>query len=72
MKAGVIHARKGPVKVLASGEITKKVELKDLKVSKSAQAAIEKAGGSVTAPVPREKVLQGRAKREAEAKAKTK
>ncbi len=35
------------VKILGGGEITKKVTLEGLKVSKEAQAKIEKAGGSV-------------------------
>jgi len=65
---GLVHHNRGPVKVLASGELTKKISTEGIKTSKGAQAAIEKAGGTVTAPVPREKVLQGKAKREAEAK----
>lgn len=35
------------VKILANGELTKKVNVNVAKVSKSAKAAIEKAGGSV-------------------------
>ncbi len=37
------------VKILGKGEITKKVTLEGLKISKEAQAKIEKAGGSVKA-----------------------
>jgi len=50
--AGVLH--KGAlVKVLARGEITRKVDVSAHAVSKSAQAAIEAAGGSVTIiPLP--------------------
>jgi len=48
VKAGVVHANKGAVKVLASGEITKKVAIQaDIKVSAGAKKAIEAAGGSV-------------------------
>jgi len=49
---GVLH--KGAfVKILARGEITRKVEVSAHGVSKSAQAAIEAAGGSVTIiPLP--------------------
>jgi large subunit ribosomal protein L15 len=51
-KRGVLH--KGAfVKVLARGEITRKVEVSAHGVSKTAQAAIEAAGGSVTIiPLP--------------------
>jgi len=50
--AGVLH--KGALlKVLARGEITRKVDVSAHAVSKSAQAAIEAAGGSVTIiPLP--------------------
>lgn len=52
LKRGVLH--KGAfVKVLARGEITRKVDVSAHGVSKSAQAAIEAAGGSVTIiPLP--------------------
>jgi len=51
-KRGVLH--KGAfVKVLARGEITRKVDVSAHGVSKTAQAAIEAAGGSVTIiPLP--------------------
>ena len=50
--AGVLH--KGAfVKVLARGEISRKVDVSAHAVSKAAQAAIEAAGGSVTIiPLP--------------------
>ena len=38
---------KGLVKILADGKITKKLSVEDCKVSATAKAAIEKAGGSV-------------------------
>jgi len=44
----VIRKKKVPVKLLGSGEISKKVNVKVNAVSKSAQEKIEKAGGSVT------------------------
>ncbi len=41
--------RKAPaVKILATGEITKKVTIEGCQISKSAQEKIEKAGGSVS------------------------
>ena len=49
--AGVITSvrRKSPiVKILATGEITKKITIEGCQVSKAAQAKIEKAGGTVS------------------------
>ena len=48
LKAGVISRAKGGVRLLAKGEIKTKVELTVAGASKSAIAAIEKAGGKVT------------------------
>ncbi|MEL6676246.1 MAG: 50S ribosomal protein L15 [Bacteroidota bacterium] len=45
---GVISSAKKRVKVLGRGELKAKVEVKLNKFSKSAQAAIEKAGGTAT------------------------
>lgn len=45
---GLISARKGEVvKVVGSGELSKKFSLKGVAVSASARTAIEKAGGSI-------------------------
>jgi large subunit ribosomal protein L15 len=46
-QAGVIGVLARDVRVILSGEITKAVSLKGLKVSAGAKAAIEAAGGSV-------------------------
>jgi len=46
-KGAIRSALKLPVKVLADGEITKKLTIKVDKVSKAAQAKIEAAGGTV-------------------------
>lgn len=46
-QAGVIGVLARDVRVILSGEITKAVALKGLKVSAGAKAAIEAAGGSV-------------------------
>jgi large subunit ribosomal protein L15 len=35
------------VKIIASGEVTKKITIKGLGVTKGARAAIEKAGGKI-------------------------
>ena len=45
---GVIHLRKDvPVKIVAGGELSKKLMLKGIGATGSARAAIEKAGGSI-------------------------
>lgn len=44
----VISKKSIPVKILGTGEISKKINVKVNAVSKSAQEKIEKAGGSVT------------------------
>lgn len=46
-QAGLINARIQCVKVIASGELSKKVQVKGIKVTKGARAAIEAQGGSV-------------------------
>jgi large subunit ribosomal protein L15 len=46
-KANVVTKGTKRVKVFASGEITKPVNLKGLRVSKGARAAIEAAGGKI-------------------------
>lgn len=48
LKALRIVSGKGPVKLLGRGVVTKKLSLTVNAASKSAKAAIEKAGGSVT------------------------
>ena len=46
-EAGVIKGKETTAKILATGEITKKVTVECLKISKAAQEKIEAAGGSV-------------------------
>ncbi|WP_127089549.1 50S ribosomal protein L15 [Aquabacter cavernae] len=54
--AGVLRRAKDGVRVLGSGELTSKVNLDVAYATKSAVAAVEKAGGTVsmTAPAPAE------------------
>lgn len=47
VEAGIVKKEKSGVKILATGEITKKLTVKAAKFSKAAQEAIEAAGGSV-------------------------
>lgn len=63
VKAGVVDDKKGAVKILASGEIAKKVDIIDLKCSAGAVKAIEKAGGSVKLPEVIEKSEKTKAKK---------
>ena len=44
----LIRKKRVPVKILGSGELSKKVDVKVNAISKSAQEKIEKAGGSVS------------------------
>ena len=47
---GVVRARKGKlplVKILGTGELTKKITVQGCTISASAKAAVEKAGGSI-------------------------
>ncbi|GAA3025430.1 50S ribosomal protein L15 [Tetragenococcus solitarius] len=46
-EAGFVKKQKAGVKVLGNGELTKKLTVKAAKFSKSAQEAIEAAGGSI-------------------------
>lgn len=47
VQARLINARKGPAKILATGELTGAVVVKGIKVSAGARARIEAAGGRV-------------------------
>lgn len=48
-KAGVVNAFAEQAKVIVSGELKKAVQLKGIKATKGAAAAIAKAGGSIEA-----------------------
>jgi large subunit ribosomal protein L15 len=50
--AGLVRRRLDGVRVLAKGDLTTKVDLKVTGASKSAVAAVEAAGGSVTLSAP--------------------
>jgi large subunit ribosomal protein L15 len=54
VKAGVLRRARAGVRLLGAGEITAKVALTVAGASKSAVAAVEKAGGSVTVLKPAE------------------
>jgi large subunit ribosomal protein L15 len=46
-KAGLIHPRKGPAKILANGELPQSVTVRGVKVSAGARAKIVAAGGRI-------------------------
>lgn len=47
VEAGIVKNEKAGIKILGNGELTKKLTVKAAKFSKSAQEAIEAAGGSI-------------------------
>lgn len=47
IEAGIVKDAKSGIKILGNGELTKKLTVKAAKFSKSAQTAIEAAGGSI-------------------------
>ena len=47
IEAGIVKDAKSGIKILGNGELTKKLTVQAVKFSKSAQEAIEKAGGKV-------------------------
>jgi large subunit ribosomal protein L15 len=61
--AGVVRRKKDGIKLLATGELKSKLDLKITKASKAAQEAVEKAGGKIefiekiVAPVERKKPI---------------
>ena len=73
--AGVISSVKDGVRLLGTGELKSKVSLKITGATKSAKAAVEKAGGSIeTGVLPQKKVKEkaSSSKKDAKPKAKAK
>src|SRR5205807_1484225 len=58
VKAGVLRRAKDGVKLLGSGEFKAKVAFSVWRASKSAVAAVEKAGGSVTILAPQPEAVE--------------
>lgn len=65
VKAGLMRREKGGVKLLGEGELNSKIEFSVWRASKSAIAAVEKAGGTV-------KILAPAKEEDAEPKGKNK
>jgi len=73
VKAGLMRRAKGGVKLLGDGELKSKVDFVVFRASKSAIAAVEKAGGSVKILAPAKEVEaepKGKNKRAAQEAAK--
>lgn len=47
LKSGLIDSQNQPIKILGKDGLSKKLQIENLKVSKAAKTAIEKAGGKV-------------------------
>ena len=56
LSSGLVARSEDGVKLLAKGEIKAKLDISVTRASKAAIAAVEKAGGSVTLPTPKQKV----------------
>jgi len=56
LAAGLVSRSKDGVKLLAQGEIKVRLDISVIRASKAAIAAVEKAGGTVTLPTPKEKI----------------
>ena len=70
IKAGLMRREKGGVKLLGEGELKAKVEFAVFGASKSAIAAVEKAGGSVKILAPASKEAESEPKGKNKRKAK--
>ncbi|PHV62647.1 50S ribosomal protein L15 [Cyanobacterium aponinum] len=53
MEHGIVTANDGPLKILGNGELNVALNVKATAWSKSAQAKIEAAGGSITSTTPK-------------------
>lgn len=67
-EAGLVKGRYDGVKILGTGEITKKITVAVARVSASAREKIAQAGGTVTDPTPQVKPVKGHAQAAAAAK----
>src|SRR5438874_10547108 len=64
VEAGAVKDRKGGLKILGDGELTKKISVKAHKFSASAKEKIEKAGGTAEQVIVRPKVTPQQRKAE--------
>jgi large subunit ribosomal protein L15 len=71
-KAGVIRRAKGGVRILGRGELKAKINVEVHGASKSAVAAIKKAGGTVKILAPQKDEAEGASETEGKAESKSK
>jgi large subunit ribosomal protein L15 len=71
IKAGVMRRAKDGVRLLGSGELKAKIDIVVYGASKSAQAAVEKAGGSIKLLAPKKEAAEPRGKNKLAALGKT-
>ncbi len=62
IKAGVLRRARGGVRLLGTGELKAKINIEVYGASKSAQAAVEKAGGSVKVLAPKKEPSEPKGK----------
>ena len=62
VKAGVMRRARGGVRLLGTGELKAKITIEVYGASKSAQAAVEKAGGSVKVLAPKKEPREPKGK----------
>src|SRR5690242_9777850 len=62
VKAGVLRRARGGVRLLGTGELKAKINIEVWGASKSAQAAVEKAGGSVKILAPKREAAEPKGK----------
>jgi large subunit ribosomal protein L15 len=62
IKAGVMRRAKNGVRLLGTGELKAKIDIEVYGASKSAQAAVEKAGGSIKILAPKKEAAEPKGK----------
>jgi large subunit ribosomal protein L15 len=72
VKAGVLRRARAGVRLLGTGELTAKINIEVYGVSKAAQAAVEKAGGSVKVLAPKKEPAEPKGKNKLAALSKDK
>jgi large subunit ribosomal protein L15 len=72
IKAGVMRRARAGVRLLGTGELKAKINIEVYGVSKSAQAAVEKAGGSVKVLAPKKEPAEPKGKNKLAALGKSK
>lgn len=69
--AGVVRRKRDGIRLIGTGELTAKVQINVTGATKSAAAAVEKAGGSITVRPPVEKPADAKGRRRSKKTART-